>query len=148
MVVLIYKVSPATGPLFDQNGLAVTLIVLGALLLPRIFYLMAVHKAIARCSPPSRSMSPGLVWLSMVPIIYLFWDFVVVFMTSSSLDKEYKARSRPLAGSYPGLAPGIAFCVLNLVGWIPFLNLIIMPVSLILWIIFWVKMARLSRGLD
>lgn len=145
---LIYKLSPVTGPMFDANGFAVTLILLGILLLPRIFYLMTMHRAISRCAPGSRSMSPGLVWLGMVPVVYLFWDFLVVFMTSSSLEREYKARNRPLAGSYPALAPGIAFCVLNLVGWIPFINLLITPVSLILWIVFWVKIARLSRGLD
>jgi hypothetical protein len=147
MSVLIYKVSPASGPAFETGDLVITAIVLGAMLLPRIFYLMSMHGAISRCSPQSRSMSPGLVWLSMVPVVYLFWDFVVVFMVSSSVEKEYRARGKPLEGSYPALAPGIAFCVLDLVGWIPFLNLIITPISLVLWIVFWVKIARLSKSM-
>jgi len=146
--VLIYHFSKYSGPLQDQHGLAATLIVLGLLLLPRVFYLITMYRAIDRCSQPSRAMSPGLVWLSMVPLLNLAWDFIVVFMTSSSLEREYKARSRPLSGSYPALGPGIAFCVLNLVEWIPIINLIIVPLSLVLWIIFWVKIARLSGNLD
>lgn len=127
---------------------AIALAVLGVMLLPRIFYLVSMHRAVAKCDPSARSIPPGLVWLAMVPLLSMVWDFVVVVTVGRSLGSEYSRRNRPLDYSLPGLGLGISFCVVNLLLWIPFINLIAYPVGIILWLLFWVKIARVSSQLD
>jgi hypothetical protein len=54
----------------EEFGLSeVTLVVLipGALLLPAIFFLLTLQRALGRCSPESRTMEPGEVWLLLYP---------------------------------------------------------------------------------
>jgi hypothetical protein len=127
---------------------AIALVALGLMLLPRIFYLISMQRAVARCDPSARSIPPGLVWLAMVPLLSMVWDFVVVVAVGRSLGNEYARRNRPLAYSFPGLGFGISFCVLNLLIWIPLINMVAVPVAVVLWLIFWVKISRLSSRLD
>jgi hypothetical protein len=144
---LIYRVmKPGVMP--GDADPAIALAVLGVMLLPRIFYLVTMHRAISKCDPSARSMPPGLVWLSMVPLLYMVWDFVVVVAVGRSLGNEYSRRNKPLSYSLPGLGIGISFCVLNLLLWIPFINLIAFPLGVVLWLIFWAKIARLSSRMD
>lgn len=131
----------------DVHGALGTLVFLGLMLLPKIFYLMTMHRALTRSDPRSRNMNPGLVWLSMIPLFAMAWDFVVVVATSATMEKEYTRRGRPLVSAYPGLGSGITFCILSLVLWIPFINVFVAPVCLVFWIVYWVKIARLSAGL-
>lgn len=144
---MIYKLGDALQRPHDPGDPAFALIFLGVLILPRIFYLVSMQKAIGRCSPRARAMPPGLVWLGLIPLFQLIWDFVIVVTSSKSLSDEFEARKNPLPGGLPGLGPGIAFCVLNLLFWIPLLNILTMLASLVLWIVFWVKISSLSSSL-
>ena len=62
------------------------------LLVPTIFFLLALQDALTLCAPPNRKMSPGQVWLLLIPIFSLGWNFVVVNALSDSLHKEYMRR--------------------------------------------------------
>ncbi len=48
--------------------LLLTLLAMGVFLIPWIFYLLTLSKALNRCSPANRSMSPGQVWLLLIPL--------------------------------------------------------------------------------
>ena len=47
------------------------------LLLPQIFYIRTLQRALQRCSPESQTMRPALVWLILIPGFNLFWHFIV-----------------------------------------------------------------------
>lgn len=144
---LIYKVGDLVREPHEPGDPLFGLVFLAVLILPRIFYLISMQRAIGRCSPQARAMSPGLVWLGLIPLFYLIWDFVIVVTASKSITDEFSARKNPIPGGLPGLGPGIAFCVLNLLFWIPFVNILTMLASLVLWIVFWVKISSLSSSL-
>ncbi len=57
-----------------------------------VFSLMTLQTALSRCSRQNRSLSPGLVWLSLIPIFGLAWLFVVVLAEGRSLGAEFHAR--------------------------------------------------------
>jgi hypothetical protein len=119
-----------------------------ALLVPTIIYLAALQKALQRCAPESRTMPPGQVWLMLIPLFNVFWQFIVVLRLASSLRNEFLRRQLPLAEPEPGKTLGLAMCVLIATSWIPILGMFTGPASLVCWILYWVKIAGCSRQIE
>jgi hypothetical protein len=91
-------------------------------------------------------MSPGLIWLALIPGFNLIWDFFVVINLGDSLDKEFKKRG-VITEAYPGKSMGLAFCITNICSLIPFVNFLAGPAGFVCWIIYWVKIAGFSKQL-
>ncbi len=117
--------------------LTIVFIVIAILLVPFIFYLLTLQKALNRCSPECRAMNPGMVWLMLVPLFHIVWQFFVVLNVAKSLGAEFRKRGIVEEPS-PGQTLGIVMCIGNL---------ICGPVGLICWIIYWVKIAGYSSKL-
>ena len=124
----------------------ISLIIGAVCLIPGIFYLLTLQKCLQRCSPQSRTMSPGQVWLMLIPLFNLVWQFIVVSQISSSLANEFRPR-RMIEEPEPGKAIGLAYCILFVCGVIPFLAVLTSIAGLVCWIIYWVKIADYSREL-
>jgi type IV pilus assembly protein PilA len=84
----------------------------------------------------------------LVPFVNLVWQFFVVIGLADSLGNEYRARGVPNVEPEPGKSIGIAMCVCAACGIIPLVNVIALPAYLVLWIIYWAKIAGFSRILD
>jgi hypothetical protein len=123
------------------------LIVIAALFLPTIFFLLTQQRALSKCSPANQTMSPGLVWLQIIPFFGFIWQFFVVVAISNSLEKEFAVRRIPEEPK-PGQGIGLAMCITRVCVVIPFLGIFSLIASVILWIIYWVKIAALSQKLD
>ena len=78
---LLAAVLTAEGAWTDYIGLAIT-----------ILFLLTLSKALRRCAPENRTMEPGMVWLYLIPIFNLYWQFVTVNRVSESLKNEFYAR--------------------------------------------------------
>jgi hypothetical protein len=116
-------------------------------LLPTIFFLITLQRALTKCSPANRTMTPGLVWLQMIPFFGLIWQFFVVIAIANSLQNEFAARRIP-AEPKPGQSLGLAMCITRVCTVIPFLGVFAGIASIVLWIVYWVKIAEFSRKLD
>jgi hypothetical protein len=114
--------------------LTIVLIVIAIMLVPAIFYLLTLQKALNRCSPDCRAMKPGMVWLMLIPLFSLVWHFFVVLNMSKSLGLEFQKRGIA-EDPNPGQTIGLVMCIGNL---------ICGPVGLICWILYWVKIAGYS----
>ena len=114
--------------------LTVALVVMAIMLVPFIFYLLTLQKALNRCSPECQAMKPGMVWLMFIPLFNLVWQFFVVINIAKSLGAEFQKRGIA-EDPNPGQTLGLVMCVGNL---------ICGPVGLICWIIYWVKIAGYS----
>jgi len=119
---------------------------IGLLYIPLIFYLLTLQKALSRCSPGSRTLSPGLVWLLLIPLFGLVWHFVIVVSLSKSLHNEFVKRSIS-EDENPGLLIGLATCILPLLGGVPHVRGLGVA-ALVCWIIYWVKIAGYSARLE
>lgn len=119
----------------------------GIFLIPAIFYLLTLQKALARCSPASRTMEPGMVWLCLVPFFSLIWNFFVVMALGKSLANEYVRRGIPRPEELPGQPIGLAMSICLACGIIPVLGLLASLAALVLWIIYWIKIANYSTML-
>jgi len=122
-------------------------VVFAILILPTVFFLLTLQRALSKCSPANRTMSPGLVWLQIIPFFGFIWQFFVVFAVANSLGNEFAARRIPEEPK-PGQSLGLAMCITRVCTVIPFLGIFAAIASLVLWIIYWVKIAGFSRKLD
>jgi lysylphosphatidylglycerol synthetase-like protein (DUF2156 family) len=106
-------------------------IVAAVFLLPTIFFLFTLQKALSRCEPGSRTMVPGQVWLCLVPVFNLIWTFFVVNAVSDSLHREFTRRGMA-EEPQPGRSLGMAFAILAVI-------------SVVCWILYWVRIAGYSE---
>ncbi|MBP3956638.1 hypothetical protein J8F10_15295 [Gemmata sp. G18] len=116
-------------------------------LLPQIFYLLTLQKALSRCRRRNRTMEPGMVWLNLIPLFGLVWMFITVSRITESLDNEFYDRGRHRRGEDYGKSLGVAYCSLFVAGVIPYCGAIFSIAGLVCWIMYWVKIAGYSGQL-
>lgn len=116
--------------------------------IPAIFYLLTLQNALAKCHPAARTMEPGLVWLCLIPLFHFVWNFFVVIALGKSLGNEYARRGIPRPEMLPGQSVGMAMCICLCCAIIPVINLLAGPAALVLWIVYWVKIANYSSVLS
>ena len=122
------------------------LIVFAIMLIPAIFYLLTLQKALDRCSPENRAMAPGLVWLMLIPLFNIIWGFFVVINIAKSLGAEFQKRGMTEEPE-PGKTLGLIMCILACCGWIPFLGIVASLGGLVCWIMYWIKIHGFSSKL-
>ena len=122
-------------------GLAVTLI-------PIINFIMTLEYALLAMAPHNRMMSPDKVWLLFIPFFNILWLFVVVYFIAESYRGEFLERNIKNTEARPSFGIGLATAILLVGCFIPKVNFYIVPVFLVCWIIYWVRVARLKDQLE
>src|SRR5579872_4154172 len=87
-----------------------------------VLYLVTLYGTLQAVAPANRRMEPGLVFLLLIPLFNLGWQFFVVIKLRDSLQAEYTARN--LQGDGFGYGVGLAACILYICGIIPLLGLL------------------------
>ena len=120
-----------------------------------IVYIAFLSGVLRKCSPASRTMEPGMVWLLLVPLLNCCLFPSSMLCGTFSLSRhwpgrsdEFRLRNIPTDNPEPGKSIGIAMCVCGACSIIPIVNIIAALPNLILWIMYWVKMAEYARRLD
>lgn len=126
--------------------ITVCVIAFAVLLVPFIFYLLTLQKALTRCSLENRAMQPGMVWLMFIPFFNLVWHFIIVGNLAKSLAAEFQQRGIAEEPA-PGKTIGLTMCILNCCCVIPFLGGLCALGGLVCWIIYWVQIAGFSGKL-
>ncbi|MBS1774381.1 MAG: hypothetical protein JST82_16105 [Bacteroidetes bacterium] len=119
----------------------VVLTIIGIFLLPCIFYLITLQNTLKAISFENRQMQPGNVWLLLIPVFNIVWQFILVSKVSQSIELECKKRNIPCEPQ-PAYTVGLVFCIANCVSWIPLLGWIAGLAGLVCWILHWVKVAE------
>jgi len=117
-------------------------------LIPAVFYILTLQRALTKCSDQTRTMQPGMVWLLLVPLVSMIWSFFVVMALAKSLGAEFARRGIPMQDPLPGQSIGLAMCISICCCMIPIVNLLAGVASLVLWIMYWIKIADFSKMLD
>ena len=125
--------------------------VLAMLAAPAILYILTLRRAVARCSPASRTMVPDEVWLLLIPVWNVFWHFYLVGRVASSLGNELRSRSVGNQDHRPGRSVGLAMLLVPLGGLLPAVGktgtTAFLLAGFVCWIWYWVKIAAYSRSL-
>lgn len=112
-----------------------------------IFYCLTLQKALNRCAPQNRAMSPGLVWLYLIPLFNLIWHFFIVINMAKSLHAEFVYRGMAEEPN-PGQGIGLAACILNVASNVPYIGFLAGIGFLVCWIMYWVKIAGYSAKIE
>ena len=136
------------GELIQPWHLLILLVVFGFFALPFVFYILSLQRALEKCAPVSRTLSPGSLWVLLVPLVGVIFHFLVVTGMAKSLGNEFRRRNAPNAEPEPGQSIGMAMCICTICGIIPVLGILASLASLVLWIMYWVKIEGYSRTLS
>lgn len=112
---------------------------LGLSLIPMIFYLLTLQSTLYEVKDENRKMQPGQVWLTLIPLFGIIWQFIIVNNLADSLKMEFALRNINVGEDRPGIGIGLAYCILLCCSIIPFLGILAGLAGFICWIIYWVK---------
>ncbi len=112
-----------------------------------VLYLLTLHRTLDQVNPDVRKMPPGQVWLLLIPLFNLVWMFIVAARISDSLALEYRRRGIQTDSDRPGYSLGLTLAILQVCNIIPGLNYLASIPYLVIWIIYWVKMAGFKNQL-
>ena len=73
-------------------GLAFLPVLLGVGILVEVFFLLNLMETLRRVSYENRRMTPGLVWLIIIPVFGVAWFIYTVLRVTDSLRAEYRSR--------------------------------------------------------
>jgi len=135
-----------------------------------ILFLFAQQKIMQVISPENREMSPGSVWLQLIPVFGMVWQFIVVIRIARSVSKEMASKiggsildNSPVqikeTDEFPTYAIGIAYCILTTIGviinyatahsssYLPLLGSLFCLTGMVCWIIYWVRLVKTKNKL-
>ena len=124
-------------------GLAVALMMLAVVLAISVFIAYLLYDALRRLPPRCQQMSPGLVFLMVVPFLGIFWLFVVVMRVAQAYQRYFADRDRTDVGDC-GLGVGLAWAgtavgsIIPVIGWFSALA------SLVLMVMYLVQVSKLK----
>lgn len=110
-----------------------------------IFYLVTLQSTLQIISRQNRKMASANVWLLLIPIFAIIYQFLVVIRMSDSIRAEADSRGLHIAESKPGFTIGLAMCFLSGSFFIPFLAPYAGLASFVLWVIYWVKISSYKK---
>lgn len=116
-----------------------TLLFLLLFIIPVIFYLITLQKTLEAIIPENRKLPPPQVWLLLIPLFNLIWQFVTVNSISDSIKAECYRLNVPVKEDRPTFNIGQAKNVLSLCGLIPVIGAVFTLASVVCWIIYWIK---------
>ena len=117
-------------------------------IVPLIYYLIIVQNTFKLISPENRKMEPTEVWLAIIPIFGLVWNFFIVSKLADSLKLEFAKKGIEDPEDRPGYSIGIAFCVLMAASFLPFIGILAAFAGFVCWIVYWVKINSFRRKLE
>jgi hypothetical protein len=114
----------------------------------QVLYLLTLQNTLKEVSPENRKMPPANVWLNLIPLFNLGWQFVIVNRMADSLKAEFDKRGIVSEEPRPGYGVGLAYCICSCCGIIPVLGVIASIGGLVCWIIYWVKISGFKTKLQ
>jgi hypothetical protein len=102
-----------------------------------------LSSALRRLPPRYRQMDPGLIWLLMIPLFGIGWNFFVVLKVSRSYRDYFAERGRSETGDC-GEALGLAYSVCAACSLVPYLGCVTAVAALVLLVLYLVKMNTLK----
>jgi hypothetical protein len=139
-------VQPDVNVLLGVLVVGISIIVLIGILTNAVicFFLHKLYKAVP---VQRRQMTPGLVWLLLIPLFGLIWNFFVFPKLSGSYKTCFEAAGDSTAGTCnSGLA--WAYPILCVVMYIPLVSVIAGPAALVVVVAYIVKMFELKGRLE
>ncbi|RYY40598.1 MAG: hypothetical protein EOO08_05565 [Chitinophagaceae bacterium] len=126
-----------------------------------ILFLLSQQNTLKAIQPHNRKMTPGEVWLQLIPLFGSVWAFIVVNRIADSLHLELNTSQFSFEnGGYseaptlynqkekPTRSIGMAYCICAVCAWIPIIGSFIGFGALVCWIIYWVELNKQRKLIE
>lgn len=133
----------------------IQLLLLAFFLALAIFFLLTQVRTLDLIRPENRRMTPGQVWLQLIPLFGLFYQFTVIARLSDSIRNELNsptgdsifAEETIPSNHRPTYSVGISYAILFCISIIPFplLKGLASLAGLVLWVVYWVQLAGYKK---
>ena len=126
-------------------------------LIPYIFFLLAQQHTLLAVEEQNRTMKASAVWLQLIPLFGLVFQFTVVKNIADSLRNELEHRNRVSAlgiwedgivdevNIHPTFTTGQWYCILVCITAIPFVGFITFIFAIILWVSYWGQLNKYRK---
>lgn len=119
-------------------------------IIPAIFFFITQQNTLKSIQLITRAMKPGEVWLQLILVFGLIWQFIVVNRIADSIRRELNTpvfsfdqnSDLPLdvSSPRPTHSIGVTYCVLICCSVIPIIGVLFAFAGFICWIIYWVQL--------
>jgi hypothetical protein len=157
MGIFIRPKNPIMEPLPSDLAAAIILAIflLLAFIVLGVFFLLTQYRTLEAIRPENRRMRSGQVWLQMIPLFGLIWQFIVINRIADSIcealnsptgDSIFAENFVP-SNERPTYAIGLAYAICFCVSFLPIYSIrnAASLAGVIFWIIYWVKLAKYKR---
>ena len=103
---------------------------------PFIFLLITLQKTMNVISVENRKMPPSNVWLMLIPLFNIVWQFIMVSKIAESVTEECIKLNIHTKESKPTYNSGLTWNICNLIAFIPIIGGL---AALLTFILYWVK---------
>lgn len=105
-----------------------------------IFIIFLLYKAAQAIPQQHQQLSPGMVWLLLIPLFNIVWQFFVILKISGGYKSYFDSINRTDVGDC-GKTIGLVAIICSLVSFIPLLGFLTGIASLVCMIIYLVKVS-------
>jgi hypothetical protein len=126
--------------IFGIVELLILFVVLAGFLILFIFFYKTIQDLMYEVSPHNRQVPPTNIWLMFIPLFNIVYGFIIYPKIADSVRLELEERGHAQAGDY-GRGLGITLPILRICLIVPILKYLVLVGWLIVWIMYWVKMA-------
>ena len=141
-----------------------------AFIIPAVLFFLAQQRILQVINPENRKLSPGSVWLQLIPVFGMVWQFIVVTRIARSVSKEMVSKMGDsildhsqvqIKGTEesPTYTIGIAYCILTTLGviinystrysssYLALFGSFFALTGMVCWIIYWVRVVNTKNKL-
>lgn len=112
------------------------------------FYLRLTSRMLYAMQPASRKLSPGIVWIGLIPVFHLIWPLILNPLICASVRAELESRNKDEYGNY-GLTLGILYPLMILGGgYVPYVGRVVIAAGFLLWFLFWMRLSDYKRRIE
>ncbi len=113
--------------------------------LPLVFFLFTLQNTLKIISSENRKMPPANVWLIIIPLFGILWQFIVVSRIADSIKNECVKLNIPVEENRPTYNLGLAYCISYILFLIPAIKIIGAFAVITTWILYWVKVNNYKK---
>ncbi|HJO94206.1 MAG TPA: hypothetical protein QF753_12455 [Victivallales bacterium] len=106
----------------------------------KICFLLSLYKSLQLAGHKNRRMTPGLVWLNLIPVFNLFWLFYTCAKVAEAIKNKLDKKGRDGAWKV-----GLAYCILIWLSFIPYIGIFFTVLCIIMWLFYWTKIAAYNK---
>ena len=114
-------------------------------LIPYILFILTLQNTLKVILPENRRMSPGNVWLIIIPLFGFIWQFIVVSKIADSIKAECIRLNILIETNRPTYTIGLIYCISCVLFLIPLLKLIGSFAVILTMILYWIKVNEYKK---